>query len=164
MQEDTRFRFLFVSSRCSLRSVLAVSCMHFVAAHRFSAFACGQPGRVASEVHPAAFEALQLAGMDAPAVAPIAWDAFRRMGAPRIDFVISLDAHLESPAWPGQPETAVWNYPDLLASDSAEPLVHRATTTLHSLRRRFEILANLPMRAASRQDLRHDLRDLAYGD
>ena len=41
------------------------------------------------------------------------WTDFTRSGAPKMDFVILLDdsiAH-KHPAWPGQPETALWDYP-----------------------------------------------------
>ena len=157
-----KIQILFVSRRGNVRSTLAAACLQFLAGHRFTAFACGQPGSVAHEPHAVAMDTLRRASMVAPAVIPRDWDDFRRMTAPRMHFVITLDATLGPPPWPGQPETALWSYPDLLQQPVTDDLPRHMTLLLHSLRRRLELLAALPIERASRVDLRNDLRDLAF--
>ena len=161
----TAIQILFVSRRGHLRAQLAAGCLAHLAKGRFRAHACGQPGELAKEVHPAAADTLRRALMGVPGEAPRSWDEFRRMGAPRMDFVITLDADVAShqPPWPSQPGVALWNYPDLLDGElPASDLAHRSTLTLHSLRRRLELLTSLPMHGASALDLRSDIRDMAF--
>ncbi len=79
--------------------------------------------------------------------------------------MITLDRDVvtQQPAWPGQPDYALWAYPDLLRSgdgEAAEP--QQFMNVLLSLRRRLELLVNLSQRHASRADLCSDLRDIAY--
>ena len=82
-----------------------------------------------------------------------------------MDFVISLDEDYTSqqPIWPGQPETAVWAFPALVQRKKNSTDVAIATLqTLHSLRRRIELLVSLHSKGHQRSDLRHDLRDMAH--
>ena len=153
---------LFVSRRNSLRSVLAEACLEHVGRERFSAYSCGVPGQLARQVHPAALEALALARMAYTPGAPKNWHVFQKLQAPRLDFVILLDPFddLDPPAWPGQPDMAVWALPDLAAEGKSLEVAY-AMRLLHSLRRRLEILASLPMHGVDRAALRSDIRDLA---
>ncbi|RIX81948.1 low molecular weight phosphatase family protein [Acidovorax cavernicola] len=160
-----RIEVVFVSRRNSLRSVLAEACLAHLDSKRFAARSCGQPGRLAADVHPAAVEALGGAGIALPTSPPRSWDVFARVGSPRADFVITLDPSLEplQPRWPGQPDAALWAYPDVVADSSgAQDAVHGAVQLLYSLRRRLELLVNLPMPGADRVALRADIRDLAH--
>ena len=153
---------VFVSRRSSLRSILAEACLSHLADKRFAAHACGQPGQVAREIHPAAIAALGSAGMALPQVPPLDWNAFVRLGAPRLDFVITLDESIESlqPRWPGQPDGATWPYPDVAAFDDPQDAVRAATQLLYSLRRRLELLVSLPLHGLDRAAVRSDIRDL----
>ena len=116
---------LFVSKRHSLRSVLAHGCMEHVGRGRFRVQSCGVPGELAGETNPGALAALKVAGMPAPARGPQCWTAFVKPASARTDIVIALDrfAFTKLPAWPRQPETALWNYPDLVALDPVPPVV-----------------------------------------
>jgi arsenate reductase len=153
---------VFVSQRSSLRSVLAEACLHHLADRRFAAHGCGQPGRIAREIHPAALGALDSAGMAIPLAPLHSWDEFTRLGAPRLDFVITLDRSVEDllPRWPGQPDGATWPYPDVAALDDPAEAAHAAVQMLHSLRRRLELLISLPLRGLDRAAVRSDIRDL----
>lgn len=153
---------LFVSRRNALRSVLSHACLRHVAPARFSVASCGVPGQLAP-IDPAAVRVLGDARIALPPPPQHDWRAFLRAGAPRIDIVILLDplADVDVPRWPGQPDTALWSYPDLAARGDAVPPAE-VWLMLHSLRRRLEILANLPMRGVDRAELRSDLRDIAH--
>ena len=155
---------VFVSRRCSLRSVLASGCLMHLAPQRFSAHACGRPGEVADEIHPAAVAALDSAGIPAPTTPSRSWDELSRMGGPRVELVIVLDAAMEplQPRWQGQPDAALWDYPDVAAIADLDEASRAAIQTLYSLRRRLELLVNLPLHGLDRAAVRSDVRDLGH--
>jgi hypothetical protein len=65
--------------------------------------------------------------------------------------------------WPGQPETALWAVPALIQRKNNSTDVAIATLqTLHSLRRRIELLVSLHSKGKQRSDLRQNLRDMAH--
>lgn len=159
-----RIAVIFVSRRNSLRSILAEACLAHLDPTRFSAHSCGQPGQLASEIHPAAIGALKSASMPVPDRPPRSWDDFARSNSPVADFVITLDAACQplEPSWPGQPDAALWVYPDVAAGKDVEETAHGAIQLLFSLRRRLELLVSLPMQGADRAAIRSDVRDLGY--
>ena len=159
-----KIHVVFVSRRNSLRSILAEACLSHLSPQRFSVYSCGQPGQIARSVHPAALGALSSASIPLARSALRSWDEFTRSGAPRADFVITLDSSLalSQPRWPGQPDAAVWPYDDVAANDNAEEAAHAGIQTLYSLRRRLELLINLPLRGLDRAAVRSDVRDLGH--
>jgi protein-tyrosine-phosphatase len=162
---QTRIGVIFVSRRNSLRSILAEACLeHLDPKRRFAACSCGQPGQLSRSVHPAAIGALSSAGIPVPTQTPRSWDELLRSGLHGIEFVITLDPAVQQlePRWPGQPDEAVWEYPDAAGGDSLEQTAHAAIQTLFSLKRRLELLVSLPMHGADKSALRSDVRDLAY--
>lgn len=161
---DERFRVVFISPRNSLRSVIAEACLLHLAKQRFIATSCGQPGRLDRAIHPAAIGALSSASIEIPAGSPKSWDALIRSGAPIADFVITLDDEVASfaPRWPGQPEVATWSFPDIAGGAGAEEMGISAIRMLHLLRRRLELLINLPLAGPDRHAIRSDVRDLAH--
>ncbi len=109
--------------------------------------------------------ALKMAGIPIDGLHCKGWTKFIRNGAPRMDFVIALDEDTayQHPIWPGQPQTAVWAYAPLVQQKGNGIDVGLATVqTLHSLRRRLELLVSLHARGVKGADLRHDLRDMAH--
>lgn len=161
---NTPSTVLFVSRRNSLRSVLAQACLNHLAKGKFRAYSCGVPGAQTDSFHPAAIRVLRQAGMAQPEGAPRDWAEFLRSGAPSLEFVITLDTSVATvePAWPGQPEYALWHVRDLLASGDATDLQQQAVLLLDALRRRLELLVSLPLRGRDRAAVRSDLRDLGY--
>jgi len=159
-----RIGVIFVSRRNSLRSILAEVCLTHLDPKRFSVSSCGQPGQVAREFHPAAIAALKSASIPLPSRQPRGWDELARANAHAADFVITLDESTEprQPSWPGQPDAALWAYPDVLDGRDPDRVVHDAVQMLFSLRRRLELLVSLPMQGADRSAVRSDVRDLGY--
>ena len=157
-------RIIFVSKRNSLRSILAQAVLAHIAADRFSAVSCGNPKHVAESIHPAAVRALTTAGIAVPQVRPRGWNDLARAGAPRVDFVITLDepTQLLEPNWPGQPYSALWSFPDAAASDDAERAAQGTLQILYGLRRRLELLTSLPLHGADPAAIRSDIRDLGH--
>ncbi|WP_447774101.1 arsenate-mycothiol transferase ArsC [Variovorax boronicumulans] len=142
MQE--RIGVVFVSRRNSLRSVLAEACLAHLDPKRFSAFSCGQPGQIAQAIHPATLKALASTSIPVTQMMPRSWNELTRMGAPRANFVVTMDPSVEllQPRWPGQPDVTMWPFPDLVAGDDAQATSHAAVQMLYSLRRRLELLIN----------------------
>ena len=66
------------------------------------------------------------------------------------------------PYWPGQPATAHWGYEDPSAIDGDDTKKREAfKQTLHALRRRLELLVNLPPASVERLALETTARNLA---
>ena len=66
------------------------------------------------------------------------------------------------PYWPGQPATAHWGYPDPSEGDGDDAHKREAfKQTLYALRRRLELLVNLPEASVSRLMLETTARHLA---
>lgn len=135
--------------------------MH-MGAHLFIAQSCGQPGFVEQSIHPAAVAALNAARIPVPASPPRAWTELWRTGAPRFDFVVTLDEKVmgSEPAWPGQPICALWAFEDAAALADPDDASRVAMQILYSLQRRLELLINLPLGHADSSAIRSDLRDL----
>jgi arsenate reductase len=87
-----------------------------------------------------------------------------RSSSPPAEFVITLDATTEArqPSWPGQPDGALWAYPDVADGSDPEKVAHDAVQLLFSLRRRLELLVSLPLHGGDRAAVRSDVRDLGY--
>ncbi|RFO95770.1 protein tyrosine phosphatase [Rhodoferax lacus] len=156
---------LFVSETNACRSLLAEACLRNIGKNRFKVFSCGVPGKVAEAPSSWTLLALQTTGIPSKDLRCKPWTEFTRNGAPRMDFVISLDASTagDHPMWPGQPETALWDYPALVQKKGKGAELGLATVqTLVSLRRRLELLVSLHSKGHTRSELRHDLRDLSY--
>ncbi len=156
---------LFVSRENACRSLLAEACLRRVAVGGLVAYSCGVPDMLAERPHRWTLLALQTAAISARGLHCKDWTAFTGAEAPRMDFVIALDAATvaQQPVWPGQPDTTVWDYPDIaeqhkIVTNPGDVTMH----TLHSLRRRIELFAILCAKGKSRADLSHDLHDLAF--
>lgn len=144
---------------------MAEACLRHLAVPNLKAYSCGVPSSIAHSPDTWTLLALQIAAISADNLRCKGWTEFIRSGSPKMDFVIALDSAtvLEHPSWPGQPETALWDYPEIAENqkNNLNPGVS-AIQTLHSLRRRIELFAILCSKGKTRSDLRDDLRDLAH--
>ncbi|SEB14056.1 low molecular weight phosphatase family protein [Variovorax sp. YR216] len=159
-----RFVVIFVSRRNTLRSILAQACLSHLGSDRFAAYSCGHPAHLGDSIDPAAISALASARMPVPTQLPRAWSELTRGGAPQASFVITLDAGMLSlqPSWPGQPDAALWDFPDVAAMSSPDESARAALLMLYALRRRLELMISLPLHGSDRDAIRSDVRDLAY--
>jgi protein-tyrosine-phosphatase len=131
----------------------------------FNVHSCGVPSCVADDPDSWTLLALDSAGIPSNGLTCKGWTELTRSGAPSMDFVIALDAQTfrDHPKWQGQPETALWSYPEISATKGGRVSSTRESIqTLVSLRRRIELLVSLLSRVKTHSDLRDDLRDLAY--
>ena len=114
---------------------------------RFRAFSAGShPG---GKVNPFAIETMKSAGLSVEGLRSKSWDELAMPGAPRMDFIFTVCDNAAGevcPVWPGKPMTAHWGVSDpavVEGSDDQKRAAFRAAATI--LRRRIELLVNLPM-------------------
>lgn len=132
---------------------------------RFSPHACGVGPDAERSPHPLAISALRSVGVDVQALSAQEWGIYSRLNSAPMNYVIVLDdrAASDMPSWPGNPVVAVWRYPDVIGEGLSEEKLKAALSgLLFSLRRRIELFACLPFKAANRTDLTSDVRDLAH--
>jgi protein-tyrosine-phosphatase len=162
---SAKVNVLFVSRRNTIRSVIAQSCLAHLSKGRFNAYSCGVPNEVPTGLNSVASETLDKAGLSAAQENCVGWERFTRNNSPRMHWVIVLDKDVKrmEPDWPGQPESALWDYPDILVAEKDAESAHvQASKLLISLYGRIEILTNLPLNTGDRIALRSDIRDLGY--
>ena len=156
---------LFLCTHNSGRSILAEACLNRIGKGRFKAYSAGSSPRENQQPNPLALEVLRAAGIPTEGLHSKNWDEFGTAGAPHMDLVITVCDNAAGevcPYWPGQPATAHWGYadPSEIQGNEEEKLA-AFRRTLHDLRRRLELLVNLPLASVSRLMLQDSARGLA---
>lgn len=168
-------RVLFLCSRNSARSIMAEALLNHLARSpegggqrpvRFLAHSAGRTPAADHQSHPMALRALQDAGVATEGLHSKNWDCFGLSGAPRMDLVITLcDQAVREPcpAWPGQPATAHWSFPDptLPAPGQNEPDPQAFRQILFALQKRLELFMALPLDRLDKLMLETEARRLA---
>ena len=159
---DKPFNVLFLCTANSARSIMAEALMNHVARGRFHAYSAGShPG---GKVNPYAIETLKAAGLPTEGLRSKGWDEFARPGAPAMDFILTVCDNAAGevcPLWPGKPTTAHWGIADPAAVEGSEAEKRAAFREAAAiLRRRIELLANLPMDKLDKLSMQAKLREL----
>jgi arsenate reductase len=155
---------LFLCTGNSARSILAevITNSLSLSKDRFRAFSAGSHPKGA--VHPFALDLIRQLRLPAAGLRSKSWDEFAKADAPPMDFVITVcdqAAGEPCPFWPGQPVTAHWGMPDPAAVEGTDDEKRRAfSDTANTLRRRIELLANLPLDKLDRLSLQNKVRDI----
>jgi arsenate reductase len=156
---------LFLCAGNSARSILAEAIANSLPASRgrLRAYSAGSHPR--GEVHPLALEVLKIRGVSTEGLHSKSWDGFSGLGAPAMDFIITVcdqAAGEACPYWPGQPVTAHWGMPDPAALEDSEEARRRAfADTATVLKRRIELFAALPLETLDRASLQRHAGDIA---
>jgi arsenate reductase len=155
---------LFLCTGNSARSILAEAITNSLSASkvRFRAFSAGSHPK--GTVHRLALELLRQLRIPTAGLRSKSWDEFAGPDAPPMDFVITVcdqAAGEQCPFWPGQPVTAHWGMPDPAAVEGTQDEKRRAfSDTANMLRRRIDLLANLPLDGLDRLSLQNGIRDI----
>ena len=156
---------LFLCTHNSARSILAEAMLNHIGKGRFKAYSAGSSPRENQQPNPIGIEVLKAAGISTDGLHSKSWDDFGKADAPVMNLVITVcdnAAGEACPYWPGQPATAHWGYEDPSAGDKDEAHKREAfKQTLHALRRRLELLVNLPDASVGRLALETTARNLA---
>ena len=156
---------LFLCTHNSARSILAEAILNHVGRGRFNAYSAGSSPRENQQPNPMALKTLESAGISTDGLRSKSWDEFALANAPHMDLVITVCDNAAGevcPFWPGQPATAHWGYADPSAIEGTDVQKMEAfRQTLHAIKRRLELLINLPAASVERLMLEKSARDLA---
>jgi arsenate reductase len=159
---DRTYNVLFLCTGNSARSIMAEALMNQIGGRRFKAFSAGS--FPAGKVNPLALDLLDRARMPHEGARSKSWDEFAKPGAPRMDFILTVCDNAAGevcPVWPGKPVTAHWGVPDPAAvegTDEEKRAAFQHAATL--LRRRIELLANLPIDKLDALSMQAKLREI----
>lgn len=159
---DPVFNVLFLCTGNSARSILAESLLNGLGQGRFKAFSAGS--RPAGQVNPLALALLEKNQFPMEGLRSKSWDEFARVGAPRLDFVITLcdnAAGEACPVWPGEPTTAHWGIPDPAAVDGSDEARRRAfAVAMSQIQCRISTFVSLPLGTLDGMKLQEAVREI----
>ena len=162
---DRPIHVLFLCTHNSARSILAEAVLNHISRGRFKGFSAGSQPRENQQPNPLALKVLREAGVAIEGLSSKSWDVFAQPDAPQMDLVITVCDNAAGevcPFWPGQPATAHWGYADPSElKGSEEERAEAFRLTLHAIRRRLDLLVNLPPQRVSKLMLQNTARDLA---
>ena len=156
---------LFLCTHNSARSILAEAVLNHIGQGRFKGFSAGSSPRDNQQPNPLGLQTLEAAGIATDGLRSKSWDEFARPDAPHMDLVITVcdnAAGEACPFWPGHPATAHWGYADPSAHPGSDDDRREAfRQTLHAIRRRLELLVNLPPESLDKLALQQRAREMA---
>jgi protein-tyrosine-phosphatase/DNA-binding transcriptional ArsR family regulator len=156
------FNVLFICTRNSARSIMAEAILEKIGHGKFNSYSAGS--KPAPEPMPDVLARLKSVGHDVTGLRPKSWNEFLGPDAPRMDFVITLCDPQNGEACPDlgeRPITAVWPFPDpakFKGSDTERSLLIYELYGM--IRRRLELLTNLPFASLDRMALKARLDEL----
>jgi arsenate reductase len=156
---------LFLCTHNSARSVLAEALLNAMGNGRFKAYSAGSSPRENQKPNPLGLQVLQKAGISIEGLRSKSWDEFAAPDAPQMDLIITVCDNAAGevcPIWPGYPATAHWGYPDPSEGNAPdEAKLEAFRQTLHMMKRRLELLINLPADKLVKPVLQSTARELA---
>ena len=162
---STPLNVLFLCTHNSARSILAEVLLNKIGAGRFKAYSAGSSPREGGSPNAIGLAVRRDHGFDTTGLRSKNWDEFAGPDAPKMDLIITVCDNAAGevcPYWPGQPATAHWGYPDPSAGEGSDAEKHEAfRQTLHAMRRRMELLVNLPIEKLAKLSLQQTAKELA---
>ena len=160
-----RLNVLFLFTHNSARSILAEALLNSMAGGRFVAYSAGSSPRDNQKPNPLGLQVLEKAGISIEGLRSKSWDEFAKPDAPQMDLIITVCDNAAGevcPIWPGHPATAHWGYADPSESDAPDSEKLEAfRKTVHLIKRRLELLINLPSDKLEKALLQTTARELA---
>ena len=166
MQADSHpLNVLFLCTHNSARSILAEALLNALGGGRFKAYSAGSSPRPNQQPNALGLQVLQKAGIPIDGLRSKSWDEYAQPGAPAMDLIITVCDNAAGevcPIWPGHPATAHWGYADPSEGEASDEVKLEAfRQTLHLMRRRLEILIDLPTDKLAKTTLQSSARELA---
>jgi len=159
---------LFLCTHNSARSILAEATLNHIGQGRFKAYSAGSSPRANQQPNPLGLQVLQSVGISTEGLCSKSWDEFAKPDAPQMDLIITVCDNAAGevcPIWPGHPATAHWGFADpseVQGTDTKRLEAFRQT--LMAIRRRIDLLVNLPPASLDRLVLERTARNLARED
>lgn len=164
-ETHTPLNVLFLCTHNSARSILAEALLNDMGQGRFKAYSAGSNPRDNQQPNPLGLQVLQRAGISVDGLRSKSWDEFAGADAPKMDLIITVCDNAAGevcPFWPGHPATAHWGYADPSEGDASEESKLEAfRQTMHLIRRRLELLVNLPTKKLEQAMLQASARELS---
>ncbi len=156
---------LFLCTHNSARSILAEVLLNSIGKGRFKAYSAGSSPREGGSPNAIGLQVLREHGFDTSGLRSKTWDEFAGADAPKMDLIITVCDNAAGevcPYWPGNPASAHWGYPDPSAGEGSDADKKEAfRQTLHAMRRRMELLVNLPDAKLAKLSLQQSAKELA---
>ena len=161
----TPLNVLFLCTHNSARSILAEATLNHIGGGRFKGFSAGSSPRENQQPNPIGLQTLRNAGIATEGLRSKSWDEFALPDAPHMDLIITVCDNAAGevcPFWPGKPATAHWGYADPSAGDGTDAEKAEAfKNTLHAIRRRLDLLVNLPADKLGAMVIQQTAKELA---
>ena len=165
MNTPTPLNVLFLCTHNSARSILAEAMLNHIGGGRFKAFSAGSSPRENQQPNPLGLQVLQAVGINTSGLRSKTWDEFAGANAPQMDLIITVCDNAAGevcPIWPGHPATAHWGYADPSEVQGTEiQKLEAFRQTLIAIRRRLDLLVNLPPEKLARQLIENTARGLS---
>lgn len=142
-----KYNILFLCTHNSARSVLGEALASTHSSGKLVGYSAGStPG---TAVNPIAKQLAIEMGYDTSKLRSKSWDEFGELGAPKMDFIVTVcdsAAGEVCPIWPGNPATAHWGFPDPSRVAGSE-LEKRAAfvEVMNGLKKRIDLLVSMPL-------------------
>jgi len=161
-QRKDVYNVLFLCTGNSARSIMAECLLNHWGRGRYRAFSAGS--HPTGRVHPFTIELLQKLRLPTGDLRSKSWDEFAAPDAPPLDFVFTVcdqAAGEVCPAWPGQPITAHWGFPDPAAFAGAEAEKRVVFgDVFRQIETRIKIFCALPIERLSRLAIQNEVARL----
>ena len=142
--ESRPFKFLFLCTGNSARSIIGEYLLRRLGGTRFEVFSAGS--FPTGKVNPMAVQVLQdVYNIDPSEARSKSWEEFKDV---EFDFVVTVcdNARETCPIWPGQPLVAHWSSPDPAAVEGSDKEKYRAFKDVASqINRRLQAFTSLPL-------------------
>src|SRR5689334_7142183 len=150
--ESKPYKFLFLCTGNSARSIIGEYLLRHLAGSHFQVFSAG--ASPTGRVNPFAIQVLKdLYNIDASDARSKSWEEFNDV---EFDFVVTVcdNARESCPVWPGQPVVAHWSSPDPAAVEgSDEEKYHAFKEVATQINHRLQLFTSLPLEKLDRPEL-----------
>ena len=157
--ESTPYKFLFLCTGNSARSILGEYLLRRLGGARFEVFSAGS--FPTGKVNPLAVQVLKdVYNIDASEARSKSAAEFANT---RFDFVVTVCDHAREtcPIWPGQPIVAHWSSPDPAAVEGSYAEKYRAFKDVASqISRRLQLFTSLPIDNLDRLELAGAIKEI----
>lgn len=164
MTTSTPLNVLFLCTHNSARSILAEALLNDMGKGRFKAYSAGSSPRENQKPNALGLQVLEKAGVSTEGLRSKNWDEFAAPDAPKMDLIITVCDNAAGevcPIWPGHPATAHWGYPDPSEGEGTDAEKLEAfRKTLLAMKRRLDLLINLPTDKLAKSVLQRTAREL----
>lgn len=161
--ESRPYKFLFLCTGNSARSIFGEYLLRRLGGSRFQVFSAGS--FPTGKVNPFAIQVLKdVYNIDASEARSKSWEEFNDI---EFDFVVTVcdNARETCPVWPGQPIVAHWSSPDPAAVEGSDSEKYRAFKEVaFQINRRLQRFTSLPFEKLDRHKLGAAIREIGSSE